>query len=296
MIPGLPRANSRIFHLLTPIAGRTDWNLDADGRLNLGIGGIYHLVPATTFQARLKLWGGAGGNNSATSRGGGGGYAAGAYVFLAGERYILVVGGKGLYGSGQPGGIGGGGAGGDSGNPASGAGLTGLFKNPFPYPYYPADLEERTLLQQYALLIAGGGGGGSGSAGRHGGAGGGWIGQQGMNQVVDGGGTGGGQAAGGFRAGASGSPLQAGTPTGTAGGGGGGGYWGGAGASSGSSGNRQAGGGGSGYGHANLIKGLILLGGDFGTPGNADDPDRQGSAMAPNLASGNGQDGRAIIF
>ncbi len=107
----------RRFAIAPAIEGKTSWDLDVDGPLDLGTPGTWTITPQGSFAGAAQLWGGGGGGPfSDVGRGGGGGYSTGSITFENNKPYTLVVGGGGQgalkAGCGANGGHGGGGAGG----------------------------------------------------------------------------------------------------------------------------------------------------------------------------------------
>jgi hypothetical protein len=218
----------RIVRVTPAIGGKTLWDLDADGELNIARPGVWMVTPQASFEITAAMWGGGGGNSGgrpAVGAGGGGGYSTGVFTVRADSTYTIIVGGGGapplMLNCGGDGGFGGGGAGGgaaehddderlgagDPGVPfaegglghsvpagatagGGGGGLSGVFAGAIP-------------AQDNALVIAGGAGGGAVQSG-DGGAGGGSDGEPGASYAPGGPGT---QTAGGS-AGRGGAPIK----------------------------------------------------------------------------------------
>jgi YD repeat-containing protein len=259
-------AAARSFSITPAVAGKTTWNLDTDGRLNLGVAGTWTIVPSSNFVTPTKVWGGSGG----TGLGGGGGFSGGAVSLISGTSYTLTVGGQGYGPWGEAGTPGGGGPGRGADEEdyqiysGGGGGYSGI----------------RRTTGGGAVIIAGGGGGGSG--GFAGGAGGGLTGGAGWSS---GGGT---QLAGGGGT-VSGSAFQgANFFSSGIGGGGGGGYFGG-GASGGS------GSGGSGFIAFDQALGGLMLPAFGSIPGAATDPDRNNAGSPGPYPIQVGAPGRLIL-
>lgn len=239
---------SRVLLIEPAFLGKSAWNLDSDGPLDLGSEGIWVITPISTLRVSAKAWG-AGGRSVAGSVGGGGGYAGGIVKLLGGSRYSLYCGRLGPVG--------------DGGYWAGGGGYSGI-----------------RFLTGEGVLIAGGGGG-AGNAG-NGGAGGGLAGQSGLDGH---GAQGGNQSAGGLGGGGTESTGQAGTAwTGGSdglhsGSQGGDGYFGGGGGGS-SPFNLYGAGGGSGYLSPSYLTSAILNSGSGNVPGNSSDVDRNGSGLS----------------
>jgi hypothetical protein len=289
---------SKIFSITPSVSGKSTWNLDSDGALDLSSGGSWNITPTATFTATVKVWG-AGGGTVYSGVGGAGGAANGTVSFESGVTYQLLVG------------TGGGGGAGNRDAGAGGAGSGIQFQS-----------------NSTAIIVAGGGGGSCGYANNTtggAGAGGGTTGGQGSGEI----GFGCGQAAytggagtqsaagaggsGGRRSGAAGSgrnggglgtgsfAYAGGTGFGNGGagaynggdqgsGGGGGGYFGG-GEGGGHCGGMN-GGGGSGYLHPSLVTAGTLSAGVYGQPGNHTDPNRGTAGRggeAPNYSGNPGK-------
>lgn len=246
---------ARIFNITPAVSGKTTWNLDVDGPLNLSTQGTWTITPLSAFTTNVKAWG-EGGVKFGSGNWGAGAFAGGDVALQQGVDIRLNVGqGRG------PSDIGG-----------QGGGWTGL-------------LFSSSLL---AILIAGGGGGsGYSDSTINGGPGGAATGFNGVRDPVGGDnpGLGGTQTAAGL-GGSSGGGLYAtnGAPGvgrtggrgGYAGGGGGGGYFGGGGGA-GSDYSGAGGGGGSSYFDPARVTNAQLLAGLGTTPGNASDPARNGA-------------------
>lgn len=190
---------------------------------NSGTYGSYILIPQSTFNGYIEMWGagGAGSGGDAGANNGGvggpGGFVAGYMKFIANQTYILHVGQGGIFNSNSRA-FGGSGGGNAPNSMGGGGGATGLF------------LSSATFAN--SLIIAGAGGGGSSrySGGFGGGlsAGGGAT----CTQTAASPGTQSGGGAGGYHSSygtaPAGGQLSGGNP-GTWGGGGGSGYYGGGG-------------------------------------------------------------------
>lgn len=273
----------RRFTVSPAIGGKTEWNIDTDGPLDLSVAGVWDFTPHTNFVTHFKTWGGAGGD--AGQDGGPAGAGTADIQWLRGVQYKVYVGGGGTI---SLGGLNGGANGGSAygGFAAGGGGYSGL-----------------RLATGEPLLIAPGGGGASpaGKGGPGGGAvgavgGGGSAGGLGGTQSA--GGTGGlGQDAGGNPgvyggvgiafAGGIGRQTNAGDYSNA--GGGGAGYFGGGGGGVFIFSHGGGGGGGSGFFDPALTANGILYAASNTDPGLAADPDR-GSAGDP------GFDGRVRIY
>lgn len=275
-------ANLRSFSISPAVNGKSVWNLEIDGALNLGTAGVWTITPQNTFTVNAKAWGGGGGAGNPSGglyQGGGGGFAGGSITLRAGTPYTLSVGGGGQMGSsssaapiataigGAPGGGNGATSYNDNGNGtyvagAGGGGYSGLRNS-----------------GGYGVLIAAGGGGGG--YGGPGGAGGGLAGgSAGIYQGADG------------ATQTTGAAMWAGGPGTAIGGGGGGGYYGGFGGYGGVNG-RPGGGGGSGYASPSDVTGAILMIGSGASPAAYDDFQRSGSGVGG--VNGAGGAGRAIL-
>ncbi|WP_310542643.1 Ig-like domain-containing protein [Phenylobacterium sp.] len=233
---------TRIFSISPSVNGKSTWNLDVDGALNLASAGAWTIVPSTTFTAPSKTWGGGGGNASNSQNGGAGGAAVGNVTLTAGVSYTLYVGAGGTSG----------------GEHGLGGGYSGI-----------------RATSGAAVLIAGGGG----TAGNygHGGAGGGTAGL-----AANGGGgtqTGGGNGGGGQFPGGTGSAWTGGTDGYHGQMAGGAGYYGGGGGGADPY-TYYGSGGGSGYYDPAKVFSAILSAGTSTSPGAASDTMR-GGAGAP---------------
>ena len=279
--PFVPPADdsARSFAITPAVTGKSQWDLDVDGALDLGATGTWTITPDATFTVALKLWGGGAGGRGTAGEGGPAGYAGGGLSLDSGIDYVLFVGEGGKVDGG--GAAAGGGGSAASGGASGGGGYSGCFR-------------ETQTHANVRLIAAGGGGMGGGSDPNDGGAGGGSTGDAGLGNDGAGGGT---PTAGGAESGNStgvnGSALQGGDP-GTRGGGGGGGYYGG-GSCQASSGNstRSGGGGGSSWAHGDITSPVLTLGttGTGAQPGNYADGDRGGSGEGAATAT-SGTDGR----
>ena len=243
----------RVFQISPAVNGKTIWNLDTDGPLNLSTQGTWTITPLSTFTTNVKAWGEGGERNSF----GAGAFAGGDVTLASGVPITLGVGqGRGpapQYGS-------------------RGGGWSGLF----------------VTSSGLAILIAAGGGGGGFSSMSVSGGPGGWP--SGSPGALDpSGNDAGGDAATQSAPGTGGSPggglfSESGSPGsgrnggsgGYAGGGGGGGYFGGGGGA-GSDYSGAAGGGGSSYFDPAVVANPQTLSGSGTTPGNASDPARSGA-------------------
>lgn len=256
----------RAFNISPSVSGKSVWDLDNDGPLNLGAGGTWTITPLSSFMTVAKAWGA--GARSAFGAGGAGGYATGRVLLVSGLSYTLYVGATGAA-SAVGGSIAGGAPGGGNTNVGAfpngqgGAGYSGL---------------HLTVAGTAVLIAGGGGGGGHGGAG---GAGGGTNGEAGATFSGTVGGGGGTQSAGGAGGGHgdAGSSLQGGSCSSPAvmGGGGGGGYFGGGASGEVAGGSAGGGGGGSGYFNPGYVVSGTLTAGSGTTPGNSGDSDRGGS-------------------
>jgi YD repeat-containing protein len=277
----------RLFSISPAVGGRTTWNLDLDGSLDLPSGGTWTLTPLTTFTAQVKGWG-AGGGASGDSVGGGGGFAGGRVQFQAGEALRLDIGGGGGVGQTH------GGDNGTSHGGAPGGGRGGLGNQNGDYPGGGGGgfTSIRRADGAVPVIVAGGGGGGAFEvfSPAVGGAGGGATGQQGGRKSLADppGGAGGTQTSGA-------ASLQGGVGQGRAGGGGGGYYGGQAGVNDGFDGFAGGGGGGSGYLDESRVSAGALVTGNAATPGEAGDPDRGNAAGNGGAPREYGQAGRLIV-
>lgn len=249
-------ASVRSFSISPAVSGKSVWNLDIDGPLNLGTSGTWAIVPTSTFTLTQKSWGAGGQSNVGLSLGAAAGFAGGLVVLLSGLTYTLTVGSVGTTGGGATNSLG-----------IKSGGFSGITQG-------VADI----------LIAPGGGGGGYGGDA---GAGGGTTGQagtnfdpatpgcQGLGGTPSAGGAGGnglggaGSARQGGNGGTSGGPFPGGPGGGGHYGGGGGGYNGGGGAG--------GGGGGSGYADPGSVTSAVLTAGNRTTPGNSGDGSRGGS-------------------
>lgn len=269
----------RVFSVSPAISGNSTWNLDSQGKINLGTYGTWTITPQSTFTASVKMWG-AGGNGKGSNYGGAGGFSSGSisfeqdvpYVMLVGQGGVSVVGNSGtrVLGGGAPGRK-------ISSTNACGGGLSGIFSGSY--------------TQANSIMIAGGGGGGQTGIP---GAGGGLTGGNGL-----GGSTGGTQIAGGSPGtsggtGEAGSALLGGRGSSQAGSvgntGAGGGYFGGGGGD----GDGNSSSGGSGYVHPTKTIGGITVAGSGSTPANSSDVSR-GNAGGSTNNHMPGNPGRVII-
>ncbi len=246
----------RVFQISPAVNGRTTWNLDADGPLNLASEGSWTITPISSFGVNVKAWGEGGGQGGGGGAGlfGAGAFAGGAVTLIAGVTITLGVGqGRGSAPT--------------FGN--QGGGWSGLFA---------------TSSNLSILIAAGGGGGGYDSPSVFGGPGGWPNGSSGATDPIgnDAGGGGatqsapgsGGLSGGGlFAANGSAGLGRTGGAGGYAGGGGGGGHFGGGGGA-GSDASGGGGGGGSSYFDPTRVSSASMLSGSGTTPGNASDPQR----------------------
>jgi len=250
---------SRSFNISPAVSGKTTWNLDTDGPLNLSAQGSWTITPLFTLTTSVKAWG-EGGSAYGFGAIGAGAFAGGDVTLTAGVPVTLGV-GQNRGPAGQFGGQGG--------------GWSGLFV---------------TSSSLAILMAAGGGGGGYSAASVAGGAGGALTGTQGAtdpngNDIGGGGATqsgpGTGGANGGGAYGVSGTPGSGwlGGTGGWAGSGGGGGYFGGGGGG-GSDYSGAGGGGGSSYFNPSYVTSQLMLSGSGTTPGNAGDSARNGAGSS----------------
>lgn len=296
----------RTFEISPAVGGKTTWNIDSDGALDLSTSGEWTIIPSTDLELDVMMWGGggAGGRGSTGSPvGGGGGYSGGTITLVSGTTYKIRVGGGGS--TDTTGGYNGGGAGG-SPSGGGGGGASGLYVS-------------NATSQSNSLLIAGGGGGAGwndqGEQG-YGGGGGGSTGGSGGSGTRASGGAGGTQLAGGatgtpvyvgdsgqayLTAGTAGSALQGGNggprgSSGASGGGGGGGFYGGGGGAgmSFTNGDGGGGGGGSSYANTQLVSSFTTTSASGQTPGNAGASQRGNSGNGGNSQT-SGQAGRVYI-
>jgi hypothetical protein len=257
---------------------------------NLGDGDTYNITDQTLRtatmqndgQMRVKMWGASGGGGEYQS--GGGGYSAGVITFNSGTVFTIQTGGGGDVGGKGVGGTPGGGNSDGFSLRGSGGGYSGIFIN--------------SVAHANAVLIAGAGGGsGNGSGGGSsffgwGGHGGGVnAGASPGTSIIEGaeGTTPGYQVTPCSGAG-NGSALQGGSALT----GGGGGWYGGGG--SGDCGSYANGGsGGNGYINTTYVSDGTTLSGSEESPGNPNDPDRNGagSGQTTNIA---GVAGRVYIY
>jgi YD repeat-containing protein len=249
-------SSARIFTISPAVAGKTTWNLDVDGQLNLSTPGTWTLTPNGTFSTQTKAWGGGGGVACCANSGGAGGYAGATVQYQAGVAYKLYVGGGGAYSPmGANGGLNGGGNAGNASNSARGSGGGGY--------------SGVRLAVGDGVLIAGGGGGEG-----WGGAGGGGGGSTAQSGAAFSGILGGGGGGGTSYQGADGQMNS----NGGEGGGGGGGYMGGGGGQTPLTANGGGGGGGgTGYASSTATTGAVLTAAVGTTPGNSGDTDRSGA-------------------
>ena len=90
---------ARIFAISPAVLGKSVWDLDVDGPLNLSTEGTWTITPSSTFIATTKAWGGGGGGGGAAGKGGGGGFAGGSVQLTAGVAFTITVAGPGIYNS-----------------------------------------------------------------------------------------------------------------------------------------------------------------------------------------------------
>lgn len=251
----------RTFTISPAVGGKTTWDLDVDGSLNLDSAGTWTITPTATFTVDAKVWGAAGGSLGGGYNGGGGGGAVGTVTLTGGQSYAIYVG---------------------SGGPVQTSEWTrgGTYSG------------IRTS-SGTAIIIAGAGGG-SGNSGS-GGAGGGTNGAS-----ASGGGGGATQTAGGSGGGGSECTGDPGTAWAGGyecynhnGPSGGSGYFGGGGTGADPY-IRHGGGGGSGYLNATFVAGGTLYTGSGINPGNASDSDR-GTAGSAITTYGTGNNGKVIL-
>lgn len=269
----------RIFNVSPPIHGKSTWNLDTDGPINVGECGMWSLSTTDSFSVKVKMWGASGGGRGCPSKTGAGGFSRGNISILSGSTYVMVVGegGKLVSGSGYYG-FGSGGHNFWCGSPAAqGGGLSGLFSGSYAWE---------------ASIIIAGGGGTIGGALDEAGAGGGTSGQSSTST------TGGSQVSAGGNGSYKGGKLYGGG-SGTSGSVsrqcGGGGYYGGGGIATG-----NGGGGGSGYINPYYVTDGYTEAGNFNIAGNSSDADRGNSGdgvftTGDMPISCSGIDGRMII-
>ena len=254
---GRKNPGGRVVLISPAVNGRTVWNLDTDGALNLSTQGTWTLTPLTSFNVDVKAWG-EGGKQDRAGPFGAGAFAGGTLSAVAGETLLAGVGQDRGAGS--------------AFGPCPGGGWAGLLINS----------------SSAALLIAGAGGGGGylGAGPATGGAGGypngvtggadGPTDQGGAGATQVGPGAGGVSTAAMFPTNGGNGSGRIGGAGGYGGGGGGGGYFGGGGGA-GSDFRGAGGGGGSSYFSPTRILNQLMLSGSGTTPGNASDPARNGA-------------------
>ena len=243
-------------------SGKSTWNFDVDGALNI-TSGSYVITPNKTFNVNVKMWGQGGYNSSQ--------YSAGAGAALMGTLKLTSSQTININ-------FGGGGTGGPASTSGDGGNYAGIFLGP-------------SAAHANSILIAGGGGGGAqddGGRGASGGAGGHPAGETssgypGTNS------TGGSQSAGGGSGSGSGAALTGGTgisSSGGIGGGGGAGYYGGGGGGMICCIAGSGGGGGSSYNSPNtsLVASVTHFSGSGATAGNSSEPNRNGAGNRDNVA------------
>ena len=241
------QTQGRVLDISPAINGKTSWDIDVDGRLNISTPGTWTVTPAKSFVTTAKIWGAGGGDTNYNYRGGAGGAAVGDVALEKDVSYLIYVPSAGVIGSG---GSPGGGIGADTTYSSGGGGGYGGIRKSNGDP----------------ILIAGGGGGGA--HGAAGGAGGGSTGVVGSTYSGTPGAAGT-QTIGTLYQGGNGTNSGD-----TSGGGGGGGYRGGGGGGSTSGVGGSGGGGGSGYVDNTVVTNSTLYQGSGITPGNNSDPDR----------------------
>lgn len=304
---------ARSFTISPSVSGKSTWDLDVDGPLNLPNSGSWTITTNTSasLQMSAKIWGAGGGaqDNSNGGGGGGGGYSSGTLTLPGNSSFIVRVGGGGRGTSGGDGGFtnaypraSGGGGKSTTSRSTGGGGYSGIFVS--------------SETQANSILLAGGGGGGGSGAAQPvfptGGAGGGTSGVAGTNYSgsLTGGGAGTQVAGGAGGTGSWGSPtlagagsaLQGGEGTGNGGfgtnGGGGGYFGGGAGANDyGSNANEAAAGGGSGFINPTYVSSGVTTAGSGSTPANSGDAVRGNSGNGgAQDTSQSGQDGRVYFY
>ena len=252
-------------------------------------------VPEGTTTIEVKMWGagGGGGNRGGWTygaKGGGGGFAGGIIDVTPGETLTFIVGKGGQKGSEVATGW------------HYGGGACHHNTSDNRYGACGGGRSEIRRSSTSLIIAGGGGGGGSSRAGENnfGGAGGGTEGQRG-NAGYQGGHAGGGtQNAGGVGGTANNGPGEAGTQyqggrsgNNAYGGGGGGGWYGGGGGGYTEPNGMSGGGGGSSY-----IVGVtdgVTTGGNWETPGNAGDGDRNGAGSTCGVNC-NGSNGIIVVY
>lgn len=296
----VPKKIHRQFSISPELYGRTTWDIDQLGKMNISSSGIWTITPLYTFTASIKAWGAGGWGETASTpqgypSGGAGGYSSGKIQFDKGTPYVLIV-GAGGYGSSAGFGTGGGMRG--------GGGLSGVFLGSYTF--------------DNSIIVAGAGGSSAILSGYYsfaGGSGGGTVGAWG-NGYTKFYGAGATQNYGGAPAAArdvddyagsigkpypsSGSALRGGSSSAIHYGGGSGYYGGGMGIRSNSGGNgRGSGGGGSGYwSSVKVISDGQTLGGSPGHAANEMDGDRgtAGNSGLGTINQGTGSHGKIVIF
>ena len=100
------------FDISPSFNGKSTWNTDADGTLNIGATGSalpsyeYIIVPSNDMTATVKMWGAGGArgyqlnatppSNNYNADGGGGGYTTATMIFRANTTYVLRIGEGGI--------------------------------------------------------------------------------------------------------------------------------------------------------------------------------------------------------
>jgi hypothetical protein len=267
-------------------------------------------VPPGVTSLSVKMWG-AGGGGSWDGRGGAGAYVAGNMTVTPGQTLTLVVGGGGLYSTGNTGATGGFGGGGNGGNNTNGgAYLSGSGGG--------RSAIQTTLGVDFATAGGGGGGGGFDNAKKpNAGSGGAPNGQDGADAISGFSGNGRGRGAttgaggagsnaGGYSNSSPGSSLQGSSGGNGAGGGGGGGggYYGGSGGCGTPTLSQPVGGGGGGSSYTSNLSGVTNLmtnqPNDNGNGGQVDAPNNTDPAYLAGVGVGapvreNGGNGLIVL-
>ena len=91
---GRKKAAGRLLQISPAVNGKTVWNLDADGALNLSTQGTWTVTPLGSFNVNVKAWGEGGDDNQNGGQGlgGGGAFAGGLLAAVAGVGLTAGVG------------------------------------------------------------------------------------------------------------------------------------------------------------------------------------------------------------
>ena len=90
-----PGLTTRSFSISPAVSGKSTWNLDTDGALDLGSQGTWTITPiGGALSTSIKMWGAGGGSTARGygGAGGGGGSSTGLAILPNGSSFVIRVG------------------------------------------------------------------------------------------------------------------------------------------------------------------------------------------------------------